>query len=240
MKAFLTVVKRELASVAQERTIMIAIVIQLFIASFSSAILIGLLSFYDPASIAETANARITAGILGDHQSELVNLLRQNDIRPLLFTSAAQAEQSLSVGSIDALVYIPQYSGSTTEIQLFLPEGEARATVSMMILREPLKEFENQLRSQNGLSLDFLDIRGKYPTTFEFLYATIVPILMLFPGFVAGSMVVDSISSEFEQNTLETILASPLTLNRFFWWQDRSRHPFGDDTNMPLARLAQI
>ena len=50
MIPFLAVVKKELASVARDRTILIAILIQLFIASFSSALLISLLSLYDADS----------------------------------------------------------------------------------------------------------------------------------------------------------------------------------------------
>jgi len=59
IKAFLAIVKRELRAVSRERTIVIAILIQLFIASFSSAILIGLLSFYDPDAVMAAEEARL-------------------------------------------------------------------------------------------------------------------------------------------------------------------------------------
>jgi ABC-type Na+ efflux pump permease subunit len=62
--------------------------------------------------------------------------------------------------------------------------------------------------------VNFADLAGSNPTTYEFLYATIVPLLLFFPGFVAGSMVVDSITSEFEHQTLEMLQAAPLSMNQ--------------------------
>ena len=47
MIPFLAVVKKEIGSVIRDRTILIAILLQLFIASFSSALLLGMLSLYD-------------------------------------------------------------------------------------------------------------------------------------------------------------------------------------------------
>jgi ABC-2 type transport system permease protein len=51
MSPFLAVVKKELSSVLRDRTIIISILIQLFIASFSSALLLGMLSLYDADTI---------------------------------------------------------------------------------------------------------------------------------------------------------------------------------------------
>jgi ABC-type multidrug transport system permease subunit len=83
-----------------------------------------------------------------------------------------------------------------------------------MIIQEPLKRYENYLRGQNGIEVRYTDMRGKPTTTFEFMYSVLIPMLMFFPAFVAGSMVVDSLSEEVENNTLQTLLSAPLTLNR--------------------------
>ena len=47
MREFLILVRRELKAVRKEKTILFAVFIQLFIASFSSVMLIGVMSFYD-------------------------------------------------------------------------------------------------------------------------------------------------------------------------------------------------
>jgi ABC-type Na+ efflux pump permease subunit len=216
LKPLMAIVKRELRAVRREKTIMIAIGIQLFIASFSSVILVGLLSFYDPSSIALNSQARIRAGIVGDKESQLLNFMRAGNVQPIYFDQPAQADAALSNGLVDTVLYVPAETGDLTQLQLFLPEGETQTTIVMMVLRQPLEQYENYLRQQRGIEVRFTDLEGKPATSYEFLYATILPILMLFPGFVAGSMVVDSVASELEHGTLETLWSAPVSLNQIF------------------------
>ena len=210
---FLAVVKKELRAVTKEKTIMIAIGIQLFIASFSSVILVGLLSFYDPSTIALNSNASFKAGIMGRYDTVLIAYLRKHNVNSVYFDNIQDAETSFGRNIVDTLLYIPTESRDVVDLQLFLPEAETRSTVIMMALREPLEQYENHLRRQQGIRLNYQDVSGKHPATFEFLYATLIPILMFFPGFVAGSMVVDSISSEIEHHTLDTLWSAPISLN---------------------------
>ena len=217
IKPMWAIVKRELRSVTRERTIMIAIVIQLFIASFSSVILVGLLSFYDPSSIALNSQARIQAGIVGDEESPLLDYLRASNVRPIYFDDPEQADTALARGLVDTVLYVPaETADDVTQLQLFLPEAETQSTVVMMVLRQPLENYENYLRRQHGIEVRFTDLAGKPSTSYEFLYATILPILMFFPGFVAGSMVADSVASELEHGTLETLWSAPISLSQIF------------------------
>ena len=215
-KPLFALIKRELIAVRREKTIMIAIGIQLFIASFSSVMLVGLLSFYDPSSIALNSQARIRAGIVGDEQSPLFNYLRANNVRPIYFDQPAQADAALSQGVVDTVLVVPPETADLMQMQLFLPEAETQSTVVMMVLRRPLEQYENYLRRERGIEVRFTDLEGKPSTSYEFLYATILPILMFFPGFVAGSMVVDSVASELEHGTLETLWSAPVSLNQIF------------------------
>jgi ABC-2 type transport system permease protein len=216
MMPFLAIVKKELRAVTKEKTILIAIGIQLFIASFSSVILVGLLSFYDPSTIALNSNATFKAGIMGNYDTVLIAYLRMHNINSVYFDNIQDAETSFGGNVVDALLYIPDASSDVVDLRLFLPEAETRSTVIMMALREPLEQYENHLRRQKGVRMNYQDVTGKHPTTFEFLYVTLIPILMFFPGFVAGSMVVDSISSEIEHHTLDTLWSAPISLNQIF------------------------
>ena len=216
MSAFLAIVKKELRSVRRDKTIMIAILIQLFIASFSSVIVIGLLTFYDPGSIGLNANITTNVGIIGDVLNEpgspLVRILRDSHLKVTAFSSPLDAENAFQAGTIDVAMSIPEYSGGVVDMQLFLPESESLATMILMILREPLKEYENYLRDKNGVQVRYADSKGLPPATYEFRYSFLIPILMFFPAFVAGSMVIDSISEELENHTLDTLWAAPVSL----------------------------
>jgi ABC-type Na+ efflux pump permease subunit len=194
----------------------IAVIIQLFIASFSSVILVGLMSFYDPESIGVNARISTRVGVIGDAGSPLVGFLKDRNIRVRTFPSPLDAENAFKAGAIDAVMFIPEDSGGVVEMKLFLPESESLSTMILMILKEPLKRYENYLREKCGVHIRYADIKGLPPTTYEFRYSFIIPILMFFPAFVAGSMVIDSISEELENRTLETLWAAPVSLNLIF------------------------
>jgi ABC-type Na+ efflux pump permease subunit len=93
---------------------------------------------------------------------------------------------------------------------------DTQKTVIMMMLQEPLKEYENYLRRQNGVTTEYTDLGGKSSNTWEFLYSIIIPILMLFPALIAGSIMIDSVSEEFENKTFDTLMASPVSLHQIF------------------------
>ena len=213
MNAFAAIVKKELRSVARERTIVIAITIQLFIASFSSAILVGMLSFYDPDSIGLNARVNVKVGIIGDANAPLIGFLRKRNARVTTFSSPSDAERAFRAGAIDALLFVPKDSGTVIDMKLFLPESESRSTLVLMILKEPMKQYENYLREKRGVHVRYTDIEGMPSTAYEFRYSVIIPILMFFPAFVAGSMVIDSISEELENHTLDTLWSAPVSLN---------------------------
>jgi len=216
VSTFYVMVRKELRSVTKEKTIMIAIMIQLFIASFSSVILIGLMSFYDPDSIAWNANISIKVGVIGDADSPLVWFLRDRNVRVTPFPSPLDAESAFRAGMVDAVIFVPEDGRGVVDMKLFLPTSESRSTMILMVLKEPMKRYENYLREERGVHVRYSDIRGMPSTTYEFRYSVIIPILMFFPAFVAGSMVIDSISEELENRTLETLWSAPLSLNVIF------------------------
>lgn len=213
MSGFRAILNKEIRAVRKEKTIMLAIIIQLLIASLSSVILVGLMSFYDPSSIGQNTNINMKIGITGDFQSPLTKMLQESHIRTFPFSDQASAEEAFNKGSIDAIMHIPLGSQGITDMQLYLPESDSKSTVILMVLKEPLKKYENYLREENGVLVSYSDIKGRPNTTYEFLYTFIIPMLMLFPAFIAGSIVIDTLSEEFENNTLDTLLAAPISLN---------------------------
>jgi ABC-type transport system involved in cytochrome c biogenesis permease component len=150
---------------------------------------------------------------LAGANAELTSILRERGMRVTPFTTLADAQAAYDQGTIDTIIAAPNDGSNPVEMKLFLPRAEAKSSVILMVLQEPLKRYENILRGQRGIEVRYTNLRGLPPTTFEFLYSIILPVLMLFPAFVAGSMVVDSLSEELENNTLETLLTAPLSLN---------------------------
>jgi len=211
---FLAVVKRELGSVLRDRTILIAILLQLFIASFSSGLLLGMLSLYDADTILRESGSWIKIGVVDAVNDPLDTFLAERGLTVIPFGTLAQAEAAFYEGKINAIVDTPQDANGITEFKLYLPESNTISSLVRMILQEPFEQYENYLRSQKGVEIHYADLQGEPSTSFEFVYSVLLPILMFFPAFVGGSLSIDSLTEEFENNTMQTLLSAPLTVNR--------------------------
>ncbi len=212
MSGFYAIMNKELLSVMKEKTIVLAILIQLLIAAFSSVILVGLMSFYDPESIGQNSNMHFNVGLVGDTNGAFASYLNNTRFNVTAFPSAEGAKAAMQAGEQDAVIVIPESTG-VVNMQLYLPQSDSRATVFTMVIKEPLKAYENYLREQNGIHVTYTGLKGKPSTTYEFLYSFIVPMLMFFPAFIAGSMIIDSISEELENKTFDTLMSAPVSLN---------------------------
>jgi ABC-type Na+ efflux pump permease subunit len=213
MNSFLAVVKKEIGSVLRDGTIIIAVLIQLFIASFSSALLLGMLSLYDADTIMKFGGAGIKVGVVSAPDDVLGSMMSERGLTVFYYGSLAEAEDGLYNRQVTAIVVVPKATGETSEIQLYLPDSDTFSSLIRMVIQEPLKQYENYLRAQNGIEVRYTDLTGKPATSFEFVYSVLIPLLMFFPAFVAGSMVIDSLTEEVENNTLQTLLSAPLTIN---------------------------
>lgn len=211
MSPFWAVVKKELASIVRDRTIIISLLIQLFIASFSSALLLGMLSLYDSDTIMEFSGGGIKIGVVGE--SQLSAFVRQRGLTVVPFDSLEEAEAVFFQNGVSAIFVVPEGDAGMTEIKLYLPDNEAVSSIIRMVVQEPLKQYENYLRERNGIEVRYENLKGKPSIAFEFIYSALLPMLMFFPAFVAGSMTVDSLTEELENNTLQTLLSAPLSLN---------------------------
>jgi ABC-type Na+ efflux pump permease subunit len=210
---FLAVVKKELGSVLRDRTILIAILIQLFIASFSSGLLSGMLSLYDADTILRYGGSWIRIGMVDSADDPLDTFMADRGLTVIPFGTLTQAEYAFYGGKISAIVDTPQDANGTTEIKLYLPDSNTISSLIRTVIQEPLKQYENYLRLQKGVEIHYTDLQGEPSTSFEFVYSVLLPILMFFPAFVAGSMSIDSLTEEFENNTMQTLLSAPLTVN---------------------------
>jgi len=210
---FLAVVKKELASVIRDRTIVISILLQLFIASFSSGLLLGMLSLYDADTILRFSGGQIKIGVVASPNNILETLMSKRGLQTLKYATLSNAKAAYYRGEVLAFVDTPQDANGLTEIKLYLPESDVVGSMIRLVIQEPLKQYENVLRAQKGIQVRYTDLQGKPATSFEFVYSVLIPLLMFFPTFVSGSMTADSLTEEVENNTLQTLLSAPLTVN---------------------------
>ena len=212
MTPFWAVVKRELWTVMRDRTISIAVLIQFFIASFSSGLFLGMLQLYDVDTILRYSGGAIRIGLVNATDNQLANFVKKHGITVVPFETLEEAETGFHSGEVVAIIDVPREADSITEIRIYMPESNTISSIVRMVIQEPLKEYENFLRIQKGVDIRYTDLQGEPSISFEFVYSVLLPLLMFFPAFVAGSLAIDALTEEFEKNTMETLLSAPLTV----------------------------
>jgi len=214
------VARRDLASLKDEKTIVLALAIQLFVAAFSSFLVVGLTSLYDPGSVAAQD---VEVGVAGEAEEELLAAVqRQDGATPFAFEDPATAREAFRGGQVDALLlasYAPppdDSGGNVIRVDAVAPEGSIKTTLIVVQLRETLQLLERQQRTQHVTSLDNEPIPlppgANASPYFGFTYTILLPLLLFLPPFISGSVAVDTVTEEMERGTLELLRVAPLSI----------------------------
>ena len=207
------IARRDVASLSREKTIVLALFIQLFVAAFSSFLVVGLTSLYDPGSVSA---GEIVVGVSGDHADALVEAARdQEGIRAVGYESNEQARANYADGQVHAALLTTDSEGRIT-VEVIAPEENIRTTVIVTEVRDLLEAVERNERIARADDLD----RQTIPVPngvdaspyFGFTYTVLVPLLLFLPPFISGSIAVDAFTEELERGTLELLRVAPVTL----------------------------
>lgn len=209
-----TIAKRELAGLRAEKTILLAIGIQLFIAAFSSFLLVGLVSMYDPASL---GGAEIEVAGSGDAVADLERAAADVPGASVTrYADSGAARQAFDRGTADAVVIADRDADGRIAVRTIAPDSTVETTVIVVQLRELLRAYELNERtdraaylSQSPLALPSETGSTPYVT---FTYTVLIPVLVFLPVFISGSLVVDSITEEIDRGTLELLRVAPISI----------------------------
>lgn len=215
----LVVARRDLSSLSREKTIVLALLIQLFVAAFSSFLVVGLTSLYDPGSVEA---GQIEIGVSGDQQDALFEAVqRQSGATPVGYEEPAGARAAFQRGEVDAVLTATsapaaEGGGSVMAVSATVPDGSIRTTVVVVQVRQVLKTLERQERveRQGNLEHDPLPLPPEANASpyFGFTYTVLMPLLLFLPPFISGSVAVDSVTEEIERGTLELLRVAPISL----------------------------
>jgi len=196
----------------------LALLIQLFIAAFSSFLVVGLTSLYDPSSV--DGGAEIEVAVTGEAEAELLAAARETDgLGTATYEDRAAAMAAFDRGEVTAVVTTARVatdSGDRIDVTAAVPAESLRTTLIVNQLRELLIELERLERVDRAASLEFqpVEVPGETDggTYFAFTYTILIPLLLFLPPFISGSIAVDSITEEIERGTLELLRAAPVSL----------------------------
>ena len=213
MSRRLTIANRELSSLSREKTIVLALLIQLFVAAFSSFLVVGLTTLYDPSSI---EGGGVTVGVAGDATDDLLEAVAERDgVTARTYDSEAAAVEAFRVNDVDAVVVATHEDGRIA-VDVTAPDASLRKTLIVVQLRELLETLERQERRERSRYLDH-DLAPLPPDVdaspyFGFSYTVLLPLLLFLPTFISGSTAVDSVTEEVERGTLELLRVAPVSL----------------------------
>lgn len=215
----LIIARRDLASLSREKTIVLALLIQLFVAAFSSFLVVGLTSLYDPGSV---ESGGIEIGVSGDARQDLFQAVAETDgVQPIAFDSASAAQRAFDQGRVDAYLtgsYVepPDGDGQVIQVTATAPDSSIRTTLVVVQLRKVLKTLERQERFDRADSLDSVPLHlppeADASPYFSFTYTVLIPLLLFLPPFISGSVAVDTVTEEIERGTLELLRVAPVSL----------------------------
>jgi len=212
------IAKRDVASLSREKTIVLALLIQLFVAGFSSFLVVGLTSLYDPGSV---ATADVEMAVTGDARDELeAAAAEQQGANAVVFENRAAAQQAFQDRRVDVVLdgrYVSAPDGGQTiDVRTTVPEGSVRSTLIVVQVRRVLNTLERQERLERADSLEQRPVplppEIDASPYFGFTYTVLIPLLLFLPSFISGSVAVDTITEEIERGTLELLRVAPVSL----------------------------
>jgi len=219
------VAKKELAGINYEKTILLAILLQLFVAMFSSFLMVGLTSLYDPSSVSQYSRYRYSIGYAGA-DSTLLDRLGASDDFTVYEMDLSPALQALKERKLAAVLYVPDTppdSPDPVQVTLYTLQNDIQATVVGVKLKEVLTAFEGDLRDARASRITAEPVELQFPPAaraegfYEFVYGLLIPLLMFMPAIISASLIIDLITEEYQHETLETLLSTPVSFPEMVW-----------------------
>lgn len=220
----LAVAKKELLSLKSEKTIAFAIFLQLFMAMFSSVLVVGLTTLYDPSAVSQLRGADYHVALAGEGEELLSYLGREEGLR-VHRMELSPAIASLKERRISAVIYAPgtgMHAEEPIRLTLYTLQNDLQATVVIAKIREALLDYERDARSAREWRLDERPVPLDMPpggggAFFEFVYVMLLPLLLFLPVVISAGLAIDLITEEYQQHTLETLLSTPLSFGEAIW-----------------------
>jgi ABC-type Na+ efflux pump permease subunit len=219
------ILKKDLKGIGKERTILLAVLLQLFIALFSSFLMVGLMSMYSPDSLDRVTGAGYRIGYAGE-DSAIEDLLRKERDFVVFRMDLSEAVAALKERKLSAVMYVPDTPPDAFEpvkISLYVLQNDIQAAIVQVKLKDALLTYEDQLRTVRGSRLQNTPIVLALPETsgrgdfYVFVYGLLVPLLLFMPAIISATLIIDLITEEYQHRTLETLLSTPVTVSEIVW-----------------------
>ncbi|ADN36896.1 conserved hypothetical protein [Methanolacinia petrolearia DSM 11571] len=219
------IAKKEMSGLVSEKTIILAIILQVFIAMFSSFLLVGLASMYNPDAISSYAHFRYPIGYVGNDTPLLEHLKNDRDF-VVYEVSLSDGVALLKERKLAAVVWAPdtsEYADIPIKVTTYTIENDIQSSIVNARLKNTFLEYEDRLRDIRSYRIENTPVPLNLPEAdasadfYEFVYGLLIPLLVLMPAIISGAMIIDLITEEYQKDTLETLMSAPITFPEVIW-----------------------
>ena len=217
--------RKELSGINYEKTIVFAILLQLFVAMFSSFLMVGLTSMYDPSSVSQYSRFRYSIGYSGAN-STLLDRLAASDDFTVYRMELSPALESLKERKLAAVIYVPGTPPDAQEpvqITYYSLQNDLQATVVGVKLKDVFLGYQSDLRAARASRITEQPIDVQLPPAartegfYEFVFGLLIPLLVFMPAIISASLIIDLITEEYQHETLETLVSTPISFPEMVW-----------------------
>lgn len=214
LPAWMVIAKRQLGSLRSEKTILFAILIQLIVAMFSSFLVVGMVSMYDPSGVEQ--GQIIEFGVSGDKADEIEPyLLTENGVNVEVYESRGEAIEAFENGELHGVIHSTENSDGRVSTTVIAPDEGIQSTLTVVRAQSVLEEYESDKRTQlaayEGIQTLDLAEQSDTPPYVSFTYTVLIPLLLFLPAFISGAIVIDSVIQDRRTGILELVKSAPIT-----------------------------
>lgn len=219
------IAKKEFRGLMNERTILLAILLQLFIALFSSFLMVGLTSMYDPASLSKYSRFKYNIGYAGN-DSAIYDYLEESTSFRVFPMDLSTGVAALGERKLSAVIYVPDTapdSGDPVKVTMYTLQNDLQGAIVDVKLKDIFLRYEKDLREIRSERVTTQPVPLSIPAAagggdfYEFVYGLLIPLLVFMPAIIASALVIDLITEEYQHDTLETLISTPVTFTEMVW-----------------------
>lgn len=219
------IAKKEFRGLLSERTILLAVLLQLFIALFSSFLMVGLTSMYDPSSLSKYSRFKYNVGYAGNDSDITGYLYGSPDFR-IFRMDLSTGIAALKERKLAAVIWVPdtpQNAEEPVKITLYTLQNDIQSAIVDVKLKDIFLRYEKTLRGIRAERLNERPLPLHIPSAggggdfYEFVYGLLIPLLVFMPAIISSALVIDLITEEYQHDTLETLVSTPVTFSEMVW-----------------------
>ena len=134
---------------------------------------------------------------------------------------AALKERKLS-----AVIWVPDTLPDAQEpvkITLYTLQNDLQSAIVDVKLKDIFLKYETNLREIRADRLHDEPVPLSVPKAsgggdfYEFVYGLLIPLLVFMPAIIASALVIDLLTEEYQHETLETLISTPVTFTEMVW-----------------------